>query len=270
VAVVKIPLLLTPAFAGGGAAGIMAAWILAAAVSLPFAAWLVHGLGRRWRPVTEGLGGEVRALRSSVAGHHLVSIGNMAPQFLLQIVVAGALSTRDNGVFFTTWRVAGGLFMISVAVATALFAEASYDARRLRKNVVRAAQLIAACLVPAVIVLAVAGKDILGVLGPEYVEGYALLMIFALAAFPDAVTNVYIAVLRVERRFRLATVLAAGMGVLILGLSVPLALAFGIEGVGIAWLAAQCAGCVLVGIDVRRSRGRRAAAEALAAERAPA
>jgi O-antigen/teichoic acid export membrane protein len=254
VSTVKVPLLLIPAFAAGGAPAIMAAWIIAAAISLPLAAWLVHGLGRRWRPTVDGTREEMRALRASVAGHHVVSIGNMAPQFLLQILVAAVLSAHDNGIFFTTWRLAGALFTVSVTIATSLFAEASHDPHELWRNVRRAAKLILAILVPSVLVLTVAGHLLLGILGPEYEEGYALLVIFGVAAFPDAATNLYVAVLRAQRRLRLAAFLTVGMGVLMLGLSVPLGLAMGVEGVGVAWLVAQCAGCVLVAVDVLRRR----------------
>jgi O-antigen/teichoic acid export membrane protein len=262
VAAVKVPLLLAPAFATGGAAGIMAAWIVGSALSLPLAAYLVHGLGRRWRPATTGVREEMRVLRGSVAGHHMVSIGNMAPQFLLQILVAAALSTHDNGIFFTTWRVAGGLFMVSVTIATSLFAEASHEPAKLRRDTMRAAKLIVAILVPCVAILIVFGHQILGILGPEYESGYGLLLIFAVATFPDAATNVYVAVLRVERRLRRAAFLTIGMGILILGLSVPLGLWLGVEGVGVAWLIAQCAGCVVLLADVRSRRRARAAVTA--------
>jgi O-antigen/teichoic acid export membrane protein len=256
VSAVKVPLLLIPAFALGGAVALMAAWIVGSALALPLSAWLVHGLGRRWRPTTSGVRDEMRGLGGSVAGHHVVSIGNMAPQFLLQLLVAGALSAHDNGIFFTTWRLAGALFMVSVTIATSLFAEASHNPSELRRDVIRAAKLIGAILVPSILILAVAGKPILGVLGPEYEEGYTLLLVLSIATLPDAVTNVYVAILRVQRRFRLAAFLTIGMGCLLLGLSVPLGRAMGVEGVGVAWLIAQTFGCVLLLVDWRTRRRR--------------
>jgi Na+-driven multidrug efflux pump len=79
-------------------------------------------------------------------------------------------------------------------------------------------------------------------------------MLLALGAFPDAVTNVYVAVLRLERRFRAAAVLTGTMAVLTIGLSFALVGPFGIAGVGCAFVASQSIGCLLVGADVLRRR----------------
>ena len=75
-------------------------------------------------------------------------------------------------------------------------------------------KLIAVLLVPAIVFCAIAGKSILGILGHEYaVHGFALLIIMVIAAVPDAVTNVYVAVLRVRHRLRFAACLTNGMAV---------------------------------------------------------
>jgi O-antigen/teichoic acid export membrane protein len=252
-AALKIALLAVPAVVAVGAGGIVVAWVLAAAASLPLAVWLQRRLGRRWRRPA-GVRREVAGIVRTIAGHHVVSVGNMAPQYLLPLLVAGMLSTAENGVFYTTWRVAGGFMIVSVAVATSLFADGAHDARDLGRKARRALLLIAGMLVPALLVAVAAGDRLLAVLGPEYAAGSTLLLLLALGALPDAVTNVYVALLRLERRFRAAAALTATIAAATVALSVALLEPLGVAGVGVAFLAAQTLGCVLAGADVVRRR----------------
>jgi O-antigen/teichoic acid export membrane protein len=194
-------------------------------------------------------------MRSTVGGHHAISIGNMAPQYVLPLLVTAILSTGQNAVYFATWRVAGAFFVISVAVATSLFAEISHDHGSLRTSARRSIKLIAVLLVPGIAIVAVAGREVLGILGPHYREGYELLLILTVASIPDAITNVYVSVLRAQRRFRIATVLTCGMAVLAIVLTIVLLPPLGIVGAGIAWASSQVAGCLLVAWDVQRRRG---------------
>jgi O-antigen/teichoic acid export membrane protein len=249
----KIALVALPFVVVLGAAGIVVVWVAAAGLSLPAALLLQRRMGRRWRPVA-GVRGEMKRIVRTIAGHHVVSIGNMVPQYVLPLLVAGMLSTAQNGVFYTTWRVAGGFMIVSVAVATSLFAEGVHDRADLGRNVRRALLVIGSILVPAALGAVVLGRDILELLGPAYAGGAALLALLALGAFPDAVTNVYVAVLRLERRFHAAAALTGTMAVLTIGLSCALVSPFGIAGVGCAFVASQTVGCLLVAADVLRRR----------------
>jgi O-antigen/teichoic acid export membrane protein len=254
VAVAKIALLVVPAVVALRADGIVVAWVVAAAASVPVALALQRGLGRTWNPFAGGVARESARIVRTIASHHFVSVGNMAPQFVLPILVAAMLSTAENGVFYTSWRVAGGFMIISVAVATSLFAEGSHDPRDVRRNVWRSLRLIGAVLVPVALGTVAFGHEVLGVLGPEYVEGFPLLVLLAIGAFPDAVTNVYVAVLRLERRFRLATALTASIALVMLALTAVLLPVFGIAGFGVAFIAAQTFGCAVAGVDRLRRR----------------
>jgi O-antigen/teichoic acid export membrane protein len=91
------------------------------------------------------------------------------------------------------------------------------------------------------------GHLILSTFGPAYaLNGYALLAILIASAVPDAITNVYIAVLRVQRRLRRAAMLNLSMAALTLILAWILLPRLGIAGGGWAWLIAQTAGSVVV------------------------
>ena len=112
-------------------------------------------------------------------------------------------------------------------------------------------KLITLLLIPAIVVSALAGKSILGILGEEYARhGYSLLLIMVAAALPDAVTNVYIAVLRVQHRLRFAAALTVGMAIASVVFALLLMGRYGIAGAGAGWLIAQTLGAVVVGADI--------------------
>jgi O-antigen/teichoic acid export membrane protein len=231
------------------------AWVVSVLLTMPLAQRLIRGLRPGYRPSLHDALHGARAMRNSIAGHHAISIGNMAPQYILPLLVTGILSTRQNAVYFATWRVAGAFFVISVAVATSLFAEISHDHAKLVHSARRSIKLIVALLVPGIAFFAVAGRPVLGLMGHDYERGYALLMIFVVASLPDAVTNVYVSVLRAQRRFGVATLLTCGMAALAIAFTAALLPPFGIVGAGIAWGGSQLAGCALVAWDLWRRRG---------------
>ena len=105
-----------------------------------------------------------------------------------------------------------------------------------------------------VIVLA-AGEEILGLFGPAYAHhGIHLLWVLTIASIPDAITNLYVPVLRVRGRLRAAGTLTMSMaGVALAGawLAAP---GGGLTGIGLAWLAAQSLGSAWVAFDVLLAR----------------
>jgi O-antigen/teichoic acid export membrane protein len=263
---IKIPLVVLPTFVAAHAFGIVASWVVATTVTLVLSIALVRRLGRNYRPALDGVWGEMRRLQRTVAGHHLVSVGNMAPTFLLPMVVAGVLTPTENGYFYATWRVGGGFFIISAAVALSLFAEGSHAAEHLSQAVRKSAIFISALLAPAMAACLLAGHQILGLFGPTYAdEGYPLLVVLVVSAVPDAITNVYVIVLRVQHRLRFAAGLTLGMATITLVGTIALAGPLGITGAGIAWFAAQSVGSTVVGLDVLRRRRRTGSALAVKA-----
>jgi O-antigen/teichoic acid export membrane protein len=253
--VLRVAFLLLPiAVAGTGAT--VFAWIVGMVVSIPFAFLLVRRVGRGYRLRAPGTLGAARKIGSTIAGNHLVSIGNISPQYIMPLVVAAILSTEKSGIFYSTWRIAGGFFVVSVAVATSLFAEISHDPAARGHGVRRAAKVIGALLIPAILGTIVLGKPVLGLLGSSYEAGYTLLIMLAVAAIPDAVTNVYVSILRSDRRFGTAGVLTFGMATITVVLTFVLLPPLGVLGAGVAWCAGQSAGCLLVLWDVMRGRRR--------------
>ena len=266
VSVAKVALVVPFATLGLGATGLVASWIASAAFGAVIGfLWLVPGMGlarrarnavhrgqARRRSLERGLtarhrrpaGPTVRAARR-LAGQHLTGIGGAATPLLLPSLVVIRLGATLNAYFYITWMLGGIFFMVSPAVSNAVFAEGTREGADLSALILKALKISTAMLIPAMLGMIVLGRPILQLFGPEYSRaGYWLLVLLALSAIPDAMSNIAVAALRVT--FRLGYSALLNIGILMITLVAAWALMprLGILGVGLAWLTAQTAGAL--------------------------
>jgi O-antigen/teichoic acid export membrane protein len=271
VSVTKVIIVLLLAVVGGGAMGLVGAWVVSAALGVGAgAAWLIPrmGLGRRPGPRPR------RAVNASPdfrlplrqrrrprhrralvppsadsmrhwLGQHLTSAGGILIPLVLPVLVVLRLGVTQNAYFYITEMMGAAFFMVSPSVASAVFAEGVRARSDLRRLVSRSLRVIAILLAPAVAVMIVGGRFILGLFGASYAAaGYGLLILLAISALPDAISNVAVVVCRVNQRLGYST----GLNLAILAITLwgawILMPPFGITGVGIAWLAAQTIGAI--------------------------
>ncbi len=225
---------------------VLATWVM---TSIVVSAVTVVAMLPRLRPgmrfTLDGAGRELRRLRRSLVGHHLINLTQTLPGFVLPVLVLARLGAQASAYFYLTWMVASALYFVSPAVASALFAERSHGARP--GSVRRAALLVAGILAVPALSLLVAPAPLLALFGDRYAErGAGLLVVLVLAAVPDAVTNVAVAYWRSEGRLRRCAVMNAVMATVGLAGSWMLLPGLGIRGAGVAWLAGQTVGAVLV------------------------
>jgi len=172
-----------------------------------------------------------------------------APVLLLPIIVVNLLGAEPNAYFYMAWAIGSVLNMVPTAISTSLFAEGSYDEERLGANIRRSIKMVLLLLVPAVVLVAVLADKLLLVFGSSYSENAAVLLrILAAAALPLSVNTIYLAVKRVEGKLKVITGLSAFVGVVTIGLAYPLLHLMDINGVGIAWLAAQVVAALVIGV----------------------
>ena len=168
----------------------------------------------------------------------------MSP-LVMPILVVIRLGVTLNAYFYITWMVGAIFFIVSPSVATALFAEGVRMRSDLRRVVAKALRMICVLLAPAMLVMIVAGRFILGLFGASYAAaGYGLLVLLAISALPDAVSNVAVAVLRVTHRLGYSVALNIGIFVVSLVGAWLLMPTLGILGVGVTWLGAQTLGAI--------------------------
>jgi acetyltransferase-like isoleucine patch superfamily enzyme/O-antigen/teichoic acid export membrane protein len=253
-ALLKLPLMLL--LVQIGALGIFSSWVLSLGATLIFGMLvLIPRLKRNYRLDTHGLTKQIRPMLPAFAGHHFINIGGSLPMYLLPVFVAVKLSATDNAYFYTTWMLGSLFFMVSASVATALFSEGSHTVSDLIRKVRNSVLFIVILLCPVLLVFFFEGNVILSIFGKSYAQhGILLLIILMISSVPDAITNIYVSLLRVQKRLRSAALLNLGMAILALILAWILLPILGIAGAGWAWLIAQSGGSLVVGIDVLRSR----------------
>jgi O-antigen/teichoic acid export membrane protein len=243
--------LFTVAF-GTSAVDLLDAWAAAAIIGVILGAVLVMRRANVRRPHHfRELVRTAASLRSRLAGHQLIGMGGALLPYLLPLVVTARLSSTENGYFYTTWMMAGIFLIIAPAVSQSLFAEGTHSPAELATKARSALGIIGALLIPGVVVMGLTGSTILSAFGHAYEQhGVGLLFIVLLAAFPDAVTNIYVALLRVRGRLRFGAGLNFGMGLGIVGLSALLLPTLGIDAIGWSFLVVQLCGCCVIGVDV--------------------
>lgn len=274
--VAKIPLLLVAVVIAGrsSASGIWGVWALTTAVTVVLA--IVIGfprLGRGYILALAGATARWRAIIKDLAWHHATNLGLLLPMYVLPLLVVARVSSRANAYYYVTWMLCSVFFVVSPAISSALFAEGSHDPASVRAIARRSVVITSALLAIIGLGYVVLGPLVLRVFGPAYAaNGTTLLLILVASAPFEAVNNIYVSVLRVERRLVRAAVLTAGMACISLALAWILLPTMGINGAGVAWLIAQFVGMVTtVGsvllFDRRRSvPGSRGAPEVTVAE----
>ena len=265
----KILLLFPLAAVATGARGLVEAWVASAVIGIGVGVtWLVPGMGlgrrpadrtrrrspdtpaarrRQRRPATHRRAPVPPSVDSvwHLVGQHLTSVGGAVTPLVLPVLVVLRLGVTLNAYFYITWMVGGAFFMVSPSVASAVFAEGVRAGADLRPTVGKAFRVIALVLAPAMAVMIVGGKFILGLFGTAYaVAGYGLLILLAISALPDAVSNVAVVICRVTRRLGYSAALNLAILIMTLAGSWVLMPRLGIVGVGVAWLGAQTVGAI--------------------------
>jgi O-antigen/teichoic acid export membrane protein len=160
------------------------------------------------------------------------------PTWILPLMILNLLGAEANAYFYMAWSLSTLLLAIALGISLSLFAEGSYDAANISRNLVSSLKLIVLLLVPAAAVLALLGDKILLVYGNDYAEaGKRLLQILALASLPASINFLYLGLVRVEGRLKKLVIVAGIMAAGTLVLSYVLLSRLEIFGVGVGWLA---------------------------------
>ncbi len=254
--------------------GITVSWVLAAvALLLPVELLVQRRLVPRhveetagMRPVPSGA-----QIGRYLAGDYTGTLFYYALCNLVPVVVATTLSASDNAYFYMAWVLGATVDVLAVNMAMSLTVEGAFDVDGLAVACRSALRRMGLILLPITAVIFFGARYGLAFFGPGYADyGAPLLRLLALAALPKALIEVFIGVLRVQRRTRLIALLQAvrfgGVLALVLALTGHSA---GITGPGYAVLAVTVLIAVAVLPALLRAARPVPAAEP-AAEEAPA
>lgn len=253
--------------------GITASWVLAAvALLLPVEVLLQRRLIPRHveetvsdRPIPSG--GQIGRY---LAGDYTGTLFYYALCNLVPVVVATTLSASDNAYFYMAWVLGATVDVLAVNMAMSLTVEGAFDADGLAVACRSAMRRMALILVPVTAVIFFGAEPGLSFFGPGYADhGAPLLRLLALAALPKALIELYIGVLRVQRRTRVIALLQAARFAGVLALVLALSDGSDITGPGYAVLAVTIAIAVAVLPGLLRATSPVAAAPVVDEPEAP-
>lgn len=242
-AVVKLLLLIVFALtlASYGSLAIVASWLIANVVSI---AVMALALIRRYRlPVRQCLPNPsvLRGLHFHAAKHHMLNIALFTPFFAMPILANVILGSEQAAYLYATWSVAGFLFYVPIALATALFASGARNSQTFVKEyrfTLRSALLICAVANIGVLLL---GFWVLHIFGADYAaNGRTALTLMCLGGFGLIIKDHHVAVARVTGTVGREAMLIGGLGVVELVGAAIGASRGGLVGLSAGWLAAVC------------------------------
>jgi len=200
----------------------------------------------------------LRGLHFTAAQHHMLNIALFTPFFAMPILANVILGSEQAAYLYATWQLAGFLFYVPIALATALFASGSRDSGTFLMEfrfTLRAA--LAICLASNLGVLLL-GQWVLRIFGDAYADnGHTALILMSLGGFGLIIKDHHVALARVTGTVGREAML---IGVLGVGELVGAAIGAsrgGLTGTGAGWLIAVGVEALVCGPLVWRAyRGR--------------
>jgi O-antigen/teichoic acid export membrane protein len=174
-------------------------------------------------------------LRRLVPWDHIATLATRAPFYLVPIIAAALFPPDKVAYLAMAGMISTAFYAVAAAVSNALLADCGDRPDKLPEQARRALVLIGALLVPPVVIACVLAPNIMGIFGADYARYGSLLVLGLLATFPDALVNVAVAMLRVQRRLRTVTAITMAGATISIGVSWVLMPHLGIMGAG--WAA---------------------------------
>ncbi|MFJ9539367.1 lipopolysaccharide biosynthesis protein [Streptomyces sp. NPDC101225] len=218
--------------------GVFVSWVAAIATSVVPLGWLVfRRLVPRHVKATEDHAKppNLREIGTFLAGDYTGSLFSLAVVYLIPVIIASQVSSKDNAYFYITTTIGGTVNLLAINMGASLTVEGSHDPARLAANTRAALRRMARIMLPICGVLFIGAPWILGIFGAGYADAATpLLRWFAVGALLRVVMETYFAVLRAQSRTAGLAWLQGLLCVLVLGLTLLLLPRMGLTGAGVA------------------------------------
>lgn len=180
-----------------------------------------------------------RRISRFIGGNYLGSLFVLAGTTLLPLLVLNRAGVREAAYFFPCWAISTAIQLIAANTTLSLIVEVVLDRDHFRLYCRRVLAHTFALVTPAVVVLLLLAPYLLQLFGAAYAdEGATLLRWLALAALPNIVVALGLAIARVTDKGSIVAAIQASVSVTLLGGS-ALLLPRGLTAVGIATLISQ-------------------------------
>ena len=220
-------------------AAIVWSWVLPAAVITAIISVIVIRRETGGRVGTPNLPAR-RELFNFFASSYAINAINVIVPLLVPLIIVAQLGNEMNAYFSMCWLVVNTLGALIVATAAPFIATASTPGADIRACTTRFVLLCGGSAVVGCLTLVVAAPFILGILGPHYADnGTTLIRTMALVLPAVALTTIYTALARLQRKLRLAVVSQVLLGLFVVIGVVVTTPRWGINAVGYTYVAGE-------------------------------
>ena len=247
-------------FVLGATHGVFIAWIVPMCLLLLPVNWLLfRRIFTRERPHADGAASASfgrRRLVRFLALDYLATVFVQTSLAILPLIVIGILGSRANAHFYIPFTIALALDAMFWSMSAALVAEGAHDPLRISPLVRLLVRRLAMFVVPLIAVLIAAAPVVMLPFGPEYVQQSTdVLRLLLCASVFRAAMLLAAGIWRLEGRGARIAVLDGVMLIGLLCAAIPLAYAYGVNGVALAWVgSAMVIGCVVMPTLLRHIR----------------
>ncbi|MEY9102949.1 O-antigen/teichoic acid export membrane protein [Sinorhizobium fredii] len=243
-------LLLLALFSGSSllGSGLYAVWVLPLPLLLALINWLIFvRFLPQHRSGAESSGPDRHALLRYFGWDYAGTLASMAAMGVAPLIVLHYGGPGELAVYYISWEVAYGLYLVSRSMGISLLAEAAFERGRLHQLAVDALIYATAPLLAGVTVLLLGAPLLLSLLGAQYAGASSTLpRLLALSCLPWSLVTLMLAAARATGRTEVVATAQVATLAILLGLGTPLVIAAGAVGMAAAWLVAHC--CVAVGL----------------------
>lgn len=173
-------------------------------------------------------------------GNYIAGFFELAPGLMLPFIITNMISSESTAYFYIAWTVSSVLYIIPKSIATSLFAEGSNGKEKFNQEIKKSLKLVSILLLPAIVVVFIAGDKILFAFGESYSKNsIELLRILVISSLPLAVNTIIISIWRVKKRINNIIITNASIAIATIIIGYLMAPYIGVTGFGLAWLFSQ-------------------------------
>ena len=173
--------------------------------------------------------------------------------YILPVLVATSLGASDNALFYTSFLMSSTVDQVAANYASPLTVEGAHSPNQVAQLIRLALKRIYSIIIPVVGLVAIIGHWLLKAFGDKYVSAAPLLALLLAACLPKALSIVYYASCRIQRKTHRSAALQAGVCLATLTSALLLAHPLKLMGVGIAVVSVQSAAGVVSWWALRRT-----------------
>jgi O-antigen/teichoic acid export membrane protein len=248
----------------GTAFALFGAWMIPVTLTIPVisAVLFFRFLPSASRPRRAAhLGPELRsAIIRFTMGDATGGLFTQAWMYLLPILVTASMGASANALFYTSFLFSSTIDQVAANYASPLTVEGAHAPHKIAMLIRQTFLHIYVIIVPVVTALIIISPWLLRPFGDKYMSASPLLDLLLIACLPKAVSTVYYAYCRLQRKTHRSAVIQAY--VCIATISLVAFLARSLIAVGIVIVLVQSSACIFSwwalrkGLDVKRYSGR--------------